>query len=138
MLELVHSFQTPETTRALAVVIVRGQGLELDALRQLAFGEALPLVVHLFTTFEALGALVYRGELDLDLVRAVFGGPVTRSWSVLRPLVEELRQQRGWPRYSEWFQWLAERIQELDASAPQEPAYVAFCGRTGAARRKPR
>jgi hypothetical protein len=126
MLELAHSFQTPEMTNALSLVIRRGEELTPDELRELVGGDARPLVAHLCTNFEALGALVYAGELDLDLVRTVFGGSVTRSWAVLRPLLEEAREWRSWPRLYEWFQWLAERIEERDACAPREPAYVAF------------
>jgi hypothetical protein len=125
-LELAHSFQTPEMTNPLSLVISRGEGLALDQLRELAGGDARPLIAHLCTNSEALSALVYAGELDLDLVRTVFGGSVTRSWAVLRPLLEELRQRRSWPRLYEWFQWLAERIEEREACAPREPAYGAF------------
>lgn len=126
MLELVHSFQTPEMTNALSLVIRRGGDLAADEFREFAGGDARPLVAHLCTNFEALGALVYAGEVDLDLVRTVFGGSVTRSWGVLRPVVEEFRELRGWPQLYEWYQWLAERIEEREACAPRQPAYVAF------------
>jgi len=126
MLELLHSFQTPDMTSALTLVIRRSRELSPHDFREFVRGEARGPMSHVCVNFQAIGASVYAGELDLDLVRAVFGEAITRAWAALRATIEDTRQQQGWPRLYEWFQWLAERIEERETSAPREPAYVAF------------
>jgi len=127
MLELVHSLQKADMTSAMSLIMRRGTELGPDEFREFVRGDdGWPFVSQVCGTFEALGALVYSGEVDLDLVTSAFGGAVTRSWGVLRPEIEEARQRLGWPRLYEWFQWLADRIEERDLCAPRGPAYEAF------------
>jgi hypothetical protein len=138
MLELVRSFRTADMTNAMAVVLRRGAELGRDEFREFAHGDGHPFIVHLGVNFSALGALVHSGEVDLDLVASAFGGAIRRCWGVLRPQIEESRQQLGWPGLYEWFQWLAERIEERDLSAPRGPAYEAFRDWKSATPRRPR
>jgi hypothetical protein len=138
MLELVHSLQNADMANAMSLIMRRGEELGPDEFREFVRGDGRPLVSHVCGTFEALGALVYSGEVDLDLVTSAFGGAVTRSWGVLRPAIEEGRQRLGWPKLYEWFQWLAERIEERDLCAPRGPAYEAFRDWKPIARRRAR
>jgi len=125
MLDLVHSFQTLEMAQALSYVVsLRDLGVE-GAVQRLE-AERSPLVSYLTIAFESLGALVHREELDIELVRELFGGPVTLTWGILRPWVEASRTRLGWVRFCEWYQWLAERLEERESQARTVPAHIAL------------
>jgi hypothetical protein len=72
-----------------------------------------------------LGILVYRGEVELSLVEDAYGGAVLQSWQNLKLFVEEFRLGIQRASAFEWFQWLAERLQERESAAPPPPAYIA-------------
>jgi hypothetical protein len=76
-------------------------------------------------TWERLGVLVYRREIDLELVDDAFSGPIVQSWQKLGSYVHEFRTHIQRDTAFEWFQWLAERMMERETSAQPLPAYVA-------------
>lgn len=80
----------------------------------------------LLGTWERLGILVYRREIDITMVEDAFSGPILISWGKLENYVLEVRS--AWKRDGafEWFQWLAERVQEREHKLKPPPAYVAF------------
>jgi len=123
-LELVHSFQTPQFSQALRVLFALPEGIDLATVEALPADEVKDLYMVL-TTFESLGAIVYRGEIGIDLVEDFFSGPIVLAWRTLGPAVGELRQRTGRDTLSEWFQWLAERIIERESKRPPTPAYIA-------------
>ena len=57
-------------------------------------------------------------ENDQVDVTALYSGTLQQSWRKLQRYAEELREA------TEWFQWLAERMQERESDAPPIPAYV--------------
>jgi hypothetical protein len=76
-------------------------------------------------TWERLGILVYRHEIDLDLVDDAFSGPIIQSWQRLERYVKEWRAHIQRETAMEWFQWLAERMIERETDSQPTPAYVA-------------
>ena len=78
----------------------------------------------LLGTWERLGILVFRREIDMSMVEDAYSGPILLSWSKLENYVNEVRV--SWNRESafEWFQWLAERVGERDEKLQPLPAYV--------------
>ena len=73
--------------------------------------------------YETLGYLVYRGIMPIELVEELVGGVGVHLWNRLRPWAESIRAEQGQPLLLEWFQWLAERLQERNR--PQAtPAYI--------------
>ncbi|MFQ5680108.1 MAG: hypothetical protein ACE5HP_11700 [Gemmatimonadota bacterium] len=122
--ELLRSFQTPEFARALRAVYALPEGLSKDEIER-RLGEEMHLVYALMTTWESLGVLVHRGELELEMVDDFFSGPILVSWRKLRPHVEAERAEQERETIQEWFQWLAERMAERESSAPPVPAHVA-------------
>lgn len=125
-LELLHSFQTPEFAEALLIVYSFPDG-ELSK-RQVEghAGEKMHLVYALTTTWESLGVLVFRGEIKLALVSEFFSGPVTISWRKLRNYFVEQRREQDRETIGEWFEWLADRLNETEARLPRTPAHIAF------------
>ena len=78
-------------------------------------GEDWKDVVTLATTWETLGALVHRGDLDFHLVYDVYGGLIEFSHEKMLPWVENERRLYGDTRL-EWFTWLAEQIQQFNTT----------------------
>lgn len=123
-LELVHSFQTPAFARALNLVYNLPDGLSKEEIES-TLGDDFHLVYALMTTWESLGIMVHRREIDLDLVDDFFSGPIKISWQKLQGHVMGERAMLERETIEEWFQWLTERILEREADAPPVPAHVA-------------
>ena len=123
-LELLHSYQTPLMVRGLLLMLALPDDLpraEIDS----RVGEELLTLWVLMVTWESLGVLVYRGQVDLAMVDDFFSGPLLLSWRKLQRYVAEYRAQLQRHTMFEWFQWLAERMQEREAQTPPVPAHIA-------------
>lgn len=123
-LELLHSYQTPSLTRGLQLMFALPDDLSCAEV-EAHVGDELQTLWLLMVTWESLGVLVYRGQVELAMVDDFFSGPLLLSWRKLRRYVGEYRAQLQRDTYMEWFQWLAERMQEREAQTPPVPAYVA-------------
>jgi hypothetical protein len=123
-LVLLHSYQTPLMARGLYVMFTLPDDLSRYEVESRVGEELLTLWV-LMVTWESLGVLVYRGQVELEMVDDFFSGPLMLSWRKLRRYVEEYREHVQRDTYMEWFQWLAERMQERESQTPPVPAYVA-------------
>jgi len=123
-LELMHSFQTPSFAEAMNLVYNLPDGLSREEIENL-LGEKFHLVYALMTTWESLGILVFRGEVDLDLVDEFFSGPLKISWQKLQGHVIGERELLGRDTIEEWFQWLTERLAERESETPRVPAHIA-------------
>jgi hypothetical protein len=124
-LELLHSFQTPEFAKALLLIWkLPDEGLSKVEIEQ-RLGDDMHLVYALSTTWESLGILVYRREIRLEMVSEFFSGPVTISWHRMRNYFRDERAQNQRETIGEWFQWLAERMQEQETTVGRLPAHIA-------------
>jgi hypothetical protein len=123
-LVLLHSFQTPSFAKALNLVYRLPDGLSKRQIED-QLGDDFHLVYALMTTWESLGILVYRGEIDLDMIDDFFSGPIIISWKKLRGHIIEERSLLGRDTIEEWFQWLMERLLEKESEEPAIPAYIA-------------
>ena len=123
-LELLHAFQTPEFARALNIVYSMPDGLSKAEVEKYA-GDEFHLVYAMTTTWESLGVLVHRGEIDLHLIHDFFSGPIFVSWKKLEKFVIDERLEVGRDTINEWFQWLKERLEEIESDAPPRPAHIA-------------
>jgi hypothetical protein len=56
----------------------------------------------------------------------MFGGVVVTAWERFGPFIARYRQRSGNPETFEWFQWLAERLQEHRSKPGTAPAYVKY------------
>ena len=123
MLEMVKFYQTLEFAVALNRMVDLPDGLSKQQIEH-HLGEDIRFVSLVMTTWEALGVVTYRREVDLDLLEDFFSGPILLSWQKLRRYVEEMRRIGGRDTYYEWFQWLAERIEEREDKAKPIPAHI--------------
>ena len=122
-MELLHAFQTPEFAKALCIVYEMPEGLSENEVRKFA-GADFHLVYAMATTWESIGVLVCRGEIDLQLVDDFFSGPIRISWCRLEGFIKAERETNKRDTIFEWFQWLNERLGELESEAPPVPANI--------------
>ena len=125
MLELVRSFQSPTFSKALRHVVELPDNASAEEIRKILGLEGEDLLVHLTATWETIGVLLFHGEFTIDVVDDFFSGPILISWRKLLPYTTDLRQRYRRETWSEWFQWLAERMMERESKAPAVPAHIA-------------
>lgn len=121
--ELVHTMQTPEFTKAIRCIMDLPVGGDAKTLQ-----EDRDVMAAFYTTihvFESLGVLVFHRLLPLHLVDHLCGGYVRSSWKRLQPLVLALRKTHG-ATIGEWYQWLADRIEQYPAPGKDVGAAVAY------------
>jgi hypothetical protein len=121
-LETLRNFQTREFTELMHYITSR----ELPANR--ASRDALPvneqiLITQFAQEMESLGILVAEGLVNLDLVDKTLGSLVSTAWTKYKPMIQELREKLPDPFLCEYFQWLAERIDERMQNTPRRPFY---------------
>src|SRR5438270_13943956 len=126
MLNLVQSFQGPTFAHGLRLIIDLPDGANVEEIRRTLGAEGEDLVVHVTATWETIGVLLFHGELSIDIIDDFFSGPILISWKKLLPYTMAIRRQYDRETWSEWFQWLAERMIEREKHVPPVPAYIAY------------
>jgi hypothetical protein len=121
---MLNSFQTSDFVSGLLCIYALPEQVSKEEIDQLPPDQFLAIYM-VMGTWERLGVLVFRGELDLGLVDDAFSGPIIQSWQKLEGYIRLFRLQIQRDTYMEWFQWLAERMLEREASALPIPAYLA-------------
>ncbi len=122
--ELLRSLQTPDFVKALRLMFDLDPGLSRDEI-ETRIGPDMYLLYTLMNAWENLGVLVFHREIRLDLVDDFISGSLILSWRKLQRYVKEEREARGRETLLEWFQWLAERMEERERDHPVVPAYRA-------------
>jgi hypothetical protein len=121
---MLNSFQTTEFVRGLLLVFNLPEDTGKAEIEALPKEDYLAFYV-LLGTWERLGILVYHNEVPLDLVDEAFSGTILTSWQKLQAFVLQFRADVKRETGFEWFQWLAERIQEREQTTSAIPAYIA-------------
>ena len=73
---------------------------------------------------ESLGILVAEKHIDINLVDKTLGAFVATTWEKYKPMYLDLRIKIPDPFLGEYYQWLAERIDERMKQNPRIPFYV--------------
>ncbi len=120
--ELLRSFQNAEFSRSLRVVLELAKGIRKSEMGECSATEQDAIMVVVLT-FESIGVMVFRGIVPLEMVNELLGGVCVESWKRLKNYTEEARAERDRKTMSEWFQWLAERLEEHHARDGREAAY---------------
>ena len=76
------------------------------------------------TTMESIGVMIFQRIVPFVVVKNLMGSSVPELWRKLAPWISMLRQEQDSPGLFEWFQWLAERI-EQGPLINDDPAYIA-------------
>jgi hypothetical protein len=80
----------------------------------------------LMVLYEYLGNLVYQRIVPLQTLDLLVGGIVRACWRRMRPYIEDQREKRNLPNIAEWFQWLAERLEQYGRPEKSLGAHVAY------------
>jgi len=128
MSALVRSFQTPSFAHSLRRVSSLPDNATREQISALLGPDGEDDVYALLTSWEALGILLFRKQVSINLVDDFFSGPIVVSWRKLSEYVEAMRAEARRDTYFEWVQWLAERMMERESMTPPVPAHIAHRG----------
>jgi len=124
ILSLVRSFQNAEFTAALGRVNTLPDGASTKDIRRFLGPTGRDQVFLVGLTWESLGVLAFRREIDMDTIDDFFRGAIVISWRKLGRFVEEDRRALERETVWEWFQWLAERVEDREARSTPVPAHL--------------
>jgi hypothetical protein len=82
----------------------------------------------LMNLYEYWGIMVYYRVVPLRTLDLLVGGVVRGSWERLHRYLEWERDSTDIPVRAEWFQWLADRLEEHPQPEKKIGAHVAFAG----------
>ena len=122
-IELFRSFGNANFNKAYETVLSLPEGLSRGELlaREPKAGSCAMLIC---TTMENVGVMTYQRIVPFQVVRNLIGTSAVLLWRRLEKWVGELREDLGNPDAFEWFQWLAEKLDEhRDHDA--DSAYIA-------------
>jgi hypothetical protein len=125
VLGLVRSFQSGDFTAALGRVNSLPDGADRKTIQKVLGPDGRDQVFLVGLTWESLGVLAFRREIDMATIDDFFSGAITISWRKLHTFVEEDRASLDRETVWEWFQWLAERMRERELRAAPIPAHIA-------------
>lgn len=124
-LQLLHSFQTPEFVFAVNIVFELPEGLSKRDIEE-RLGDKMTNILVMFGTFESLGILIFRREIDIELVEDFCGGAIIIAGKKLKGYLKEMQEVSNRNTYYEWFQWLFEQFEKRESEKPAVPAFIAF------------
>lgn len=88
-------------------------------------------VFAIATVFETLGFMVYEGVIPLRVVRELVGGVALAMWRKVGPYAAELAESEDQARLVEWYEWLVDRLEELEDELPPGRASARFADWAG-------
>ena len=125
VLGLVRSFQSGDFTAALGRVNSLPDDADRATIRQALGPTGEDQVFLVGLTWESLGVLAFRREIDMETIDDFFSGAITISWRKLHAFVDEDRRRLERETVWEWFQWLADRMREREQRGAPIPAHIA-------------
>lgn len=123
--QLLHSFQTPEFHEAVSILVDLPENLSKMQIEE-RLGEKMTCMRVLFGTFESLGILIFRREIDINLVEDFFSGVILLTGKKFKNYINEVREISNRQTYYEWMQWLYEQVDKRESRTPAIPSYVEF------------
>ncbi|HMG69243.1 MAG TPA: hypothetical protein VK588_16210 [Chitinophagaceae bacterium] len=121
-LETLRSFQTREFAELLHYISIHTMPSTGKGMEHLPSNERI-IIIQFGQKMESLGMLVAERLIDIDLVDKTLGSFVTTAWEKYKKMFLDLRETQPDPFLGEYFQWLAERIDERMKKSPRKPFY---------------
>ncbi len=121
-IELFRFFGNPEFNRAYERILKLPDGAtsEENEIRQQCLEKC---AMQISTTMENIGVMTHQRIVPYVVVKNLMGSSAVILWKKLENWVYELREEVGNDEAFEWFQWLAERLEEL-ADPDEQPAFI--------------
>jgi hypothetical protein len=121
-LETLRNFQTREFSELINYVFVHDVPPSHEEWQKIPASEGI-IITQFAQQMESLGILVAEHLIDIDLVDKTIGSLVINAWEKYKVMVMDSRVKRPDPFLCEYFQWLAERIQDRMLKTPRIPFY---------------
>ena len=121
-LETLREFQTREFVELLHYVSFHDLPSNREEMMALP-PEERTLLIQFGQEMESLGILVAERLINIDLVDKTLGSFVVTSWEKYKTMFLDIREKQPDPFLGEYFQWLAEQIDERMRTNPREPFY---------------
>lgn len=122
-LESLRNFQSREFAELILYVTTKKMPATQKEMRALPNNEQV-MLIQFGQEMESLGMMVYENFIDIDLVDKTLGNFVSNSWENYSAMYLDMREQIPDPYLGEYFQWLAERIDERMKTNPRKPFYT--------------
>ncbi len=121
-LDTLRSFQTREFAELMHYIISHNMPSSRKELDALPANEQI-IFIQFGQQMESLGILVAERLINIDLVDKTLGSFVTTAWEKYKKIFLDIREKQPDPFLGEYFQWLAERIDERMRENPRRPFY---------------
>jgi hypothetical protein len=122
-IELFRFFGNPDFTRAYKMVLRMPEGMTVEEIRAAHTGLE-DAAVLISATMENIGVMTYQRIVPFTVVNNLMGASTPILWHKLEHWATALRAEQDSDEAFEWFQWLAERLQDYHSVDP-DPAYIA-------------
>ena len=119
-LESLRNFQSRDFAEQMQYVMSHDMPANNNQLQALPAGEQV-FALQFAQQMEMLGILVSEKLINIDLVEKTLGSLVTTAWEKYKKISLSLRSTD--PFLNEYFQWLAERIDDRMSKHPRKPFY---------------
>jgi len=123
-LEALRTFESRDFAEVLQYIDTREMPKTRAELRALPAKEQV-MFIQFSQQMEDLGILVSERMINVDLVDKTLGSFVTTSWKKYKPIAVSSRAEDKEPYFAEYYQWLAELIDERMKRSPRPPFYEA-------------
>jgi hypothetical protein len=122
-LEALRNFNTREFSELMNYVTAHNIPPTHEKWQKLPAAEGI-MITQFAQEMESLGLLVAERLINIDLVDKTIGSLVSVAWEKYKPMILDSREKRPDSFLSEYFQWLAERIDERMRNAPRKAFYL--------------
>jgi hypothetical protein len=122
-LETLSNFQTREFAELINYINSHNMPSTREEFQASSANEQV-IFIQFAQEMESLGILVAEKLINIDLVDKTLGSFVTTSWEKYKTMYTDIREKQPDPFLGEYFQWLAERIDERMRENPRKPFYL--------------
>ena len=123
-IELFRSLGNAEFNRAYESVLNLPAGLSAAEI-EVQFPDRHNAAMLICSTMENIGVMTFQRIVPFLVVKNLIGKSTVLLWQRLEHWVIDLREKLDTPEAFEWFQWLAEKLEECTDPA-ELPAYEAY------------
>jgi len=122
-LETLRNFQTREFAELIHYINTTRMPTTQKEMRALPNEEQIH-VIQFAQQMESLGMLVAERLINIDLVDKTLGSFVTTAWEKYKIVFQDIREKAPDPFLGEYFQWLAESIDDRMKKNPRKPFHI--------------
>jgi len=121
-LETLRSFHSREFAELLYYVTTTKIPKTITEWNNLSANERIQFI-QFGQMMESLGLLLAERLINVDLVDKTLGSFVFSTWEKYKPLFSDMREKNSDPFLGEYFQWMAEQIDNRMRQRPRKPFF---------------